>query len=68
MEEIVLREGLIQNLTLKNYIIPTALDLPEIIPIFAEHPNRLGPFGAKGIGEMANIPVRQPSPMRLQMP
>jgi CO/xanthine dehydrogenase Mo-binding subunit len=57
MEEIVLREGLIQNLTLKNYIIPTALDVPEIIPIFVEHPNRYGPFGAKGIGEMANIPV-----------
>jgi CO/xanthine dehydrogenase Mo-binding subunit len=57
MEELVLKEGVIQNLNLRDYIIPTALDAPEIIPIYIEHTNVHGPFGAKGIGEMPNIPT-----------
>ena len=57
MEEVVVREGMIQNLTLQNYSIPTVLDMPEMIPLYVEHPNRYGPHGAKGIAEMANIPV-----------
>ena len=57
MEEVVLKEGVIQNLNLQDYIIPTALDMPEIKPIIIEYPNVHGPFGAKGIGEMPNIPA-----------
>jgi CO/xanthine dehydrogenase Mo-binding subunit len=57
MEEIILKDGLIQNLTLQNYMIPTVLDMPDMVPLYVEHPNRYGPFGAKGIAEMANIPV-----------
>jgi CO/xanthine dehydrogenase Mo-binding subunit len=57
MEEIVLKDGMIQNLTLQNYSIPTVLDMPDMVPLYVEHPNRYGPFGAKGIAEMANIPV-----------
>jgi nicotinate dehydrogenase large molybdopterin subunit len=57
MEEIVIKDGLIQNLNLQNYSIPTVLDMPDIVPIYVEHPNRYGPYGAKGIAEMANIPV-----------
>ncbi len=57
MEETVVKEGLIQNLNLQNYSIPTVLDMPDIVPIYVEHPNRYGPYGAKGIAEMANIPV-----------
>ena len=57
MEEIVVKDGMIQNLTLQNYSIPTVLDMPEMVPIYVEHPNRYGPYGAKGIAEMANIPV-----------
>jgi CO/xanthine dehydrogenase Mo-binding subunit len=57
MEEIILEEGMIQNLTLQNYLIPTALDMPDMVPLYVEHPNRYGPYGAKGIAEMANIPV-----------
>jgi len=36
---------------------PTALDAPEIKPITVEYSNVHGPFGAKGIGEMPNIPA-----------
>ena len=57
MEEIVLKDGVIQNLSLQNYLIPTSLDVPEIKSIILEMPNQHGPYGAKGIGEMPNIPA-----------
>jgi len=57
MEEVVMKDGMIQNLDLQDYIIPTALDAPEIKPIYVEYSNIHGPFGAKGIGEMPNIPA-----------
>ncbi len=57
MEEVVLKEGAIQNLNLQDYLIPTTLDVPDIQPIILEMPNELGPYGAKGIGEMPNIPA-----------
>ncbi len=57
MEEIVMDQGFIQNLSLQNYLIPTTLDVPDIKPIILEVQNKYGPFGAKGIGEMPNIPA-----------
>ncbi len=56
MEEIVVKEGVIQNLGLEDFLIPTALDMPPITPMIVEQENKFGPYGAKGIGEMANIP------------
>jgi CO/xanthine dehydrogenase Mo-binding subunit len=56
MEEIVVEDGYIQNLNLQDFLIPTILDVPNIRPIILENENKLGPYGAKGIGEMANIP------------
>jgi CO/xanthine dehydrogenase Mo-binding subunit len=35
-----------------NYIIPTALDAPEMDIRLVENPYEGGPFGAKGIGEL----------------
>jgi CO/xanthine dehydrogenase Mo-binding subunit len=57
MEEIALKEGHIQNLHLGDYLIPTSLDVPDIKPIVLEVENKYGPYGAKGIGEMPNIPA-----------
>lgn len=57
MEEIVVKDGIIQNPGLKDFLIPTILDIPPIHPIIIEQENQLGPYGAKGIGEMANIPA-----------
>lgn len=57
MEEVVIREGRPVNLGLQDYLIPTVLDVPDIQPVILEHPNRYGPYGAKGIGEMPNIPA-----------
>jgi CO/xanthine dehydrogenase Mo-binding subunit len=57
MEEVVMKDGYAQNLSLQNYLIPTSLDVPEIQSIILERPNAHGPYGAKGIGEMPNIPA-----------
>jgi CO/xanthine dehydrogenase Mo-binding subunit len=57
MEEVVLKDGVPQNLSLQNYLIPTILDVPRIKSIILEMPNAHGPYGAKGIGEMPNIPA-----------
>ena len=57
MEEMAVVDGFIQNLSLRNYLIPTFLDVPEVKSIILEEANRYGPYGAKGIGEMPNIPA-----------
>ena len=46
-----MKKGVMQNPTFHNYLIPTTKDLPSLESIIVEHPNELGPFGAKGIGE-----------------
>ena len=57
MEEIILKDGYIQNLNLQDFLIPTALDVPNVKPILLEMKTKFGPFGAKGMGEMCNIPT-----------
>lgn len=57
MEELAIVDGIPQNINLQNYLIPTMLDVPDIKPIILEVENKLGPYGAKGIGEMPNIPA-----------
>ena len=49
-EEHVLRDGRIQNDQFSTYIIPTAMDTPEIKSILVEHHYPWGPYGAKGLG------------------
>jgi nicotinate dehydrogenase large molybdopterin subunit len=39
-----------------NYLIPTSMDIPEVIPMIVEEEEPTGPFGAKGVGEPALIP------------
>lgn len=51
MEEEFTRNGNITNHTYHDYLIPTTMDLPNLRTIIVEHPNCLGPYGAKGIGE-----------------
>jgi CO/xanthine dehydrogenase Mo-binding subunit len=59
MEEVVLDDrGCMRNDRLTNYIIPTALDAPELVTELVEIPFEGGPFGAKGIGE---IPMDGPA-------
>ncbi len=43
--------------SLKDYLIPTCADVPQIVPIIVESAEPSGPFGAKGVGEPALIPT-----------
>jgi CO/xanthine dehydrogenase Mo-binding subunit len=54
-EEIVYRDGRVLNANLTDYKMPTTLDVPRVESILVEHPGRVGPFGAKGVGEPPNI-------------
>ncbi|MBI3455529.1 MAG: molybdopterin-dependent oxidoreductase [Candidatus Rokubacteria bacterium] len=44
-----------RTLNFSTYLIPTALEVPEIVPILVESAEPFGPFGAKGVGEPAMI-------------
>jgi CO/xanthine dehydrogenase Mo-binding subunit len=50
-EEVEVSGGVVQSTLFADYLIPTAVDLPDINAIGLElHPGK-GPFGARGIGE-----------------
>ena len=52
MEEMLLTDGQVRNASFTDYLIPTALDMPEIAIVeLIEQPEPGAPFGAKGIGE-----------------
>jgi 4-hydroxybenzoyl-CoA reductase alpha subunit len=56
MEEIVFdQRGEVVNDHLIDYKILTPLDMPPIESIIVESMDPIGPFGAKGVGEMATI-------------
>ncbi|MCL4459234.1 MAG: molybdopterin-dependent oxidoreductase [Chloroflexi bacterium] len=58
IEEYVQEQGRAKTLDLHEYLIPTALDIPaEFVPVLIEIPDPNGPFGAKGLGELATIPT-----------
>lgn len=56
-EKVDIKNGMMKNADLNNYIIPTTQDMPEIYPVIVEDPALSGPYGAKGVGEPALIPV-----------
>ncbi|NPV68313.1 MAG: molybdopterin-dependent oxidoreductase [Anaerolineae bacterium] len=58
LEELVVKDGRILNPTLSTYLIPTVLDVPERVEsIILEYPDPLGPWGARGMGEMPYLPL-----------
>ena len=57
-EELIVEDGHTKNPSLENYVIPMALDIPEIEMEVLEIPEPLGaPLGAKGIAEAPIIPT-----------
>ena len=56
-ENLVLKEGAMLNPSFTGYIIPTAMDAPDIKPIIVEEKYPKGPYGAKGLGEPPLIAV-----------
>jgi CO/xanthine dehydrogenase Mo-binding subunit len=58
MENFIQENGYVKTSQLSTYLIPTVLDIPdEINSIIMEHPNPIGPWGARGVGEMPYIPL-----------
>ncbi|MEG2119146.1 MAG: molybdopterin cofactor-binding domain-containing protein, partial [Pseudoflavonifractor sp.] len=57
MEKILTKDGRITNPVFSKYLLPTAMDIPAIYPVIVESEGDAGPFGAKGVGEPALIPM-----------
>jgi CO/xanthine dehydrogenase Mo-binding subunit len=56
-EDCILERGELKTRHLAEYLLPTALDCPDIRTILIESGNGLGPFGAKGVGEPSLTPT-----------
>jgi CO/xanthine dehydrogenase Mo-binding subunit len=50
-------EGVPENVRLALYRIPRANHVPDITTIIVEYPGLVGPYGAKGIGELPVVPI-----------
>jgi len=58
LEDLVVKDGRILNPNLSTYLIPTVLDVPgRVESIVLEHPDPLGPWGARGMAEMPYLPL-----------
>ena len=52
MEEIPVEEGEMKTVNFSTYLLPTALDIPDMTVIAAGGHEATGPYGLKGVGEM----------------
>jgi xanthine dehydrogenase D subunit len=57
MEEIVMQDGRIRNASFTDYLLPTFLDMPDVVATLIEEPDPIAPLGAKGVGEPPCISV-----------
>jgi CO/xanthine dehydrogenase Mo-binding subunit len=58
LENFIVTDGAIMTDQLSTYLIPTINDIPlQVISLIDEIPDPLGPFGARGIGEITFIPL-----------
>ena len=55
MEEIIFTEGRVRNASFTDYLLPTMLDMPQVVATLVEHPDPMAPLGAKGVGEPPTI-------------
>ena len=55
MEEVITVDGVIQNGSFTDYLIPTILDVPPIDIALLEIPHPEAPYGLKGVGEAPAI-------------
>jgi CO/xanthine dehydrogenase Mo-binding subunit len=57
MEEITYADGYLQETNFESYLIPTSVDVPEIVTQFVETSFSHGPYGAKNIAEPSMVPA-----------
>jgi CO/xanthine dehydrogenase Mo-binding subunit len=57
LEHLQVRDGRILTPYFSTYLLPTVLDMPtEIVPVILELADPEGPYGARGVAEMALVP------------
>lgn len=57
MEHFQMKDGRVTTPYFSNYLIPTVLDVPEQVQsVILEYPDPIGPWGARGMGEMPYLP------------
>jgi CO/xanthine dehydrogenase Mo-binding subunit len=49
--------GQLKTASFMDYLLPTAMDVPQIETAHVETPSPLNPLGVKGVGEAGAIPV-----------
>lgn len=58
LENFVQKDGFVLTNTLSTYLIPTVLDIPDRVEAhILEYPDPIGPWGARGMGEMPYLPL-----------
>ena len=57
LEEVVCEEGRVLNPFAFDYRTPRAGDMPELRTVLLEHHDPVGPYGAKGVGEICMNPT-----------
>ncbi len=58
LENFVQKDGYVLTQHLSTYLIPTVLDVPERVQsLILEYTDPLGPWGARGMGEMPFLPL-----------
>ena len=58
LENFIQQNGEVITKTLSTYLIPTVLDIPDQVQsVIMEHPDPIGPWGARGMGEMPFLPL-----------
>ncbi len=58
LENLVQKDGYTLSNTFSTYLIPTVLDIPEKVEsLVLEYADPIGPFGARGMGEMPFLPL-----------
>ena len=55
MEEIIQVDGHVRNASFTDYLLPTFLDMPDVVISLIEEPDPMAPLGAKGVGEPPTI-------------
>ena len=55
MEELLQVDGIVKNPTFTDYLVPTFLDMPDVLISLVEEPDPHAPLGAKGVGEPPTV-------------
>jgi len=56
-EDAIIEDGRLKTPNFATYLIPTIMDAPDIEVVPVETFEKTGPYGAKGVGEIALVPV-----------